>query len=120
MTPGSGLTRQTVSARKLWSLPNRHAILRRDLEADNRNHSMCWFSRALPKGSFETGDCRAGVSFLVQNETPLEIIKRWIGHGSEEMIRRYTHLRPTDRQDVMSRLPVVFPVCPGPESHVTM
>src|SRR5207245_2882056 len=35
------------------------------------------------------------VSFLVQNETPVEIIKRWIGHGSEHMIRHYTHLHPT-------------------------
>ena len=60
------------------------------------------------------------VSFLVQNETPLEIIKRWIGHGSEEMIRRYTHLHPTYRKEVMARLPVVCPVCPGSEMHVTM
>jgi len=53
------------------------------------------------------------VSYLVQNETPLEIIKRWIGHGSEEMIRHYTHLHPTYRKDVMARIPAVFaPIAP--------
>jgi integrase len=54
------------------------------------------------------------VSHLIQNETPLEIIKRWIGHGSEEMIRRYTHLHPTYRKDVIARIPAVFaPLPPG-------
>lgn len=51
------------------------------------------------------------VSFLVQNETPVEIIKKWIGHGSEEMIRLYTHLHPTYRKQIMAKLPVVCPVC---------
>ena len=54
------------------------------------------------------------VSFLVQNETPVEVIKRWIGHGSEEMIRRYTHLHPTYWKQVMAKVPAVFaPVAPS-------
>jgi integrase len=48
------------------------------------------------------------VSHLIQNEVPLEIIKRWIGHGSEDMIRRYTHLHPTYRKSVLARIPSVF------------
>jgi integrase len=48
------------------------------------------------------------VSFLVQNETPFEVIKRWIGHGSEQMIRHYTHLHPTYRKEVMARIPAVI------------
>lgn len=48
------------------------------------------------------------VSFLVQNETPVEIIKRWIGHGSEQMIRHYTHLHPTYCKSVLARIPAVF------------
>jgi integrase len=57
------------------------------------------------------------VSYLVQNETPLEIIKRWIGHGSEEMIRRYTHLHPTYRKKVIARIPSVFaPFAPNFEA----
>ncbi len=48
------------------------------------------------------------VSHLIQNEVPLEIIKRWIGHGSDEMIRRYTHLHPTYRKSVLARIPAVF------------
>ncbi len=46
------------------------------------------------------------VSFLVQNETPVEVIKRWLGHGSEQMIRHYTHLHPTYYKSVMARIPV--------------
>lgn len=54
------------------------------------------------------------VSFLVQNETPVEVIKRWIGHGSEEMIRLYTHLHPTYWKQVMAKVPAVFaPVAPS-------
>jgi integrase len=34
------------------------------------------------------------VSFLVENDTPVEVIKAWIGHGSERMLRLYTHLHP--------------------------
>ena len=34
------------------------------------------------------------VRTLVMAGTPIEVIKKWIRHGSEEMIRRYTHLRP--------------------------
>ena len=59
------------------------------------------------------------VSFLVQNETPLEIIKRWIGHGSEQMIRHYTHLHPTYCKEVMGRIPIVIaPFAPSREACV--
>jgi len=60
------------------------------------------------------------VSFLVQNETPVEVIKRWIGHGSEEMIRRYTHLHPTYWKQVIAKVPVVCPVCPSEPAHAIM
>jgi integrase len=33
-------------------------------------------------------------SFLVEHNVPIPVIKQWIGHGSENMIRRYTHHRP--------------------------
>jgi hypothetical protein len=29
----------------------------------------------------------------MESNGPLETIKTWIGHGSEAMIRRYSHLR---------------------------
>jgi integrase len=45
------------------------------------------------------------VSFLVENNTPVEVIKAWIGHGSERMIRRYTHLRPQYRSRVLASIP---------------
>jgi hypothetical protein len=42
--------------------------------------------------------------------TPL---KRWMRHGSEERIRRYTHLHPKYRKDVIARIPAVFaPIAP--------
>ncbi len=34
------------------------------------------------------------VTALMESNVPLETIKMWIGHGSETMIRRYSHLRP--------------------------
>jgi hypothetical protein len=37
--------------------------------------------------------------------TAIEVIKKWIGHGSEEMIRRYTHFRPDFMQDELARVP---------------
>jgi integrase len=45
------------------------------------------------------------VSTLVMARTAVEVIKKWIGHGSEEMIRRYTHLRPDFMQDELARVP---------------
>jgi hypothetical protein len=37
--------------------------------------------------------------------TPIEVFKKWIGHGSKEMIRRYTHLRPDFMRDELTRVP---------------
>jgi integrase len=54
------------------------------------------------------------VSTLVMAGTPVEVIKKWIGHGSEEMIRRYTHLRPDFMQNELSscRVPDFHPIHP--------
>lgn len=48
------------------------------------------------------------VSFLVEHNAPVEVIKAWIGHGSEGMIRRYTHLRPEYRRRILEAIPAVF------------
>src|SRR5712671_7463397 len=45
------------------------------------------------------------VSTLVMAGTAIEVIKKWIGHGSEEMIRRYTHLRPDFMRAELARVP---------------
>ena len=45
------------------------------------------------------------VLFLVENNTPVEVIKARIGHGSERMIRRYTHLRPQYRSRIFPPIP---------------
>jgi integrase len=45
------------------------------------------------------------VSILVMAGTTIEVIKKWIGHGSEEMIRRYKHLRPDFMRDELARVP---------------
>lgn len=45
------------------------------------------------------------VSFLVENNTPVEVIKAWVGHGSERMVRIYTHLRPLYRSSVLASIP---------------
>jgi hypothetical protein len=40
--------------------------------------------------------------------TPMAVIKKWIGHGSEEMVNRYTHFRPNFMQDELARVPDSF------------
>lgn len=35
------------------------------------------------------------VSYLVECDTPVETIRAWIGHGSDEMVRHYTHSGPS-------------------------
>jgi integrase len=45
------------------------------------------------------------VSMLVMAGTPMVVIKKWIGHGSEEMVNRYTHLRPDFMRDELARVP---------------
>jgi integrase len=49
------------------------------------------------------------VSALVMAGTPMVVIKKWIGHGSEEMVNRYTHLRPSFMQNELERLPDYAP-----------
>lgn len=44
------------------------------------------------------------VSYLVECNTPIETNRAWLGHGSDEMIKRYTHLRPEYRKRVLSRI----------------
>jgi integrase len=37
--------------------------------------------------------------------TPIEVIKRWIGHCSQEMVQLYTHLRADLTRDELARMP---------------
>ncbi len=48
------------------------------------------------------------VSYLVENNTPMETIRAWIGHGSDQMVRRYTHLRPEYRKRILATIPALF------------
>lgn len=48
------------------------------------------------------------VSYLVESGAPMELIREWIGHGSDEMVRRYTHLRPTFRKRALAQIPELF------------
>lgn len=53
------------------------------------------------------------VSYLVECDTPIETIRAWIGHGSDEMVRRYTHLRPEFRKRILNTIPTLLhPVHP--------
>ena len=64
-------------------------------------------SLGIPQGGMHA--FRHGrVSFLVENDTPVEVIKAWIGHGSERMVRRYTHLRPMYRSRVLASIPCLI------------
>lgn len=45
------------------------------------------------------------VSYLVECNTPIETIRAWIGHGSDEMVKLYTHLRPEYRKRILGTIP---------------
>ena len=45
------------------------------------------------------------VSYLVECNVPVETIRAWIGHGSDEMVKLYTHLRPEYRKKVLAQVP---------------
>lgn len=47
------------------------------------------------------------VSFLVENNVPLPMIRLWIGHGSDKMVARYTHARPEFHANVIASLPTI-------------
>lgn len=47
------------------------------------------------------------VSFLVENNVPLPMIRLWIGHGSDKMVQRYTHARPEFHANVIASLPSI-------------
>jgi len=48
------------------------------------------------------------VSFLVENDIPTNVIKQWIGHGSQKMIDLYTHSRPAFHQQALAKLPPII------------
>ena len=48
------------------------------------------------------------VSYLVESNAPIEVIREWIGHGSDEMMRRDTHLRPQFWKRVLQQIPELF------------
>jgi integrase len=48
------------------------------------------------------------VTTLIESTVPLETIKAWIGHGSEAMIRRYSHLRPDCFEKHLAAVPDVL------------
>lgn len=53
------------------------------------------------------------VSYLVECDTPIDTIRAWIGHGSDRMVRLYTHLRPGYRKRILSQVPsLLHPVHP--------
>ncbi len=95
-----GLIFQTLTGKPMWNpgvTEVLHPILRR---------------LGIPQGGMH-GFRHGRVSFLVEHGVPVEVIKAWIGHGSDAMIRRYTHLRPQYRSRILASVPVVIaPVDP--------
>ena len=47
------------------------------------------------------------VSFLVEHNVPLPMIRLWIGHGSDKMVARYTHARPEFHANEIAKLPSI-------------
>src|SRR5258705_11311390 len=63
-----------------------------------------WRDLGLERGGMH-GFRHHRVSTLVMAGTPMVVIKKWIGRGSEEMVNRYTHLRPDFMQSELERVP---------------
>jgi integrase len=59
----------------------------------------------LRKLGLERGGMHGFSSTLVMAGTEIVVIKKWIGHGSEEMVNRYTHLRADFMQSELDRVP---------------
>jgi integrase len=89
----------------LLFLSKRNTPLRNSLVVGKQLHPLL-DTLGIPRGGMHAFR-HFRVSFLVQHETPFEVIRRWIGHGADEMIRRDTHLHPTYRKQVMARIPAV-------------
>lgn len=53
------------------------------------------------------------VSYLVESGVPRDITKAWIGHGSDQMIERYTHLRPGYRAAALANIKPLMPSTSG-------
>jgi len=52
------------------------------------------------------------VSFLVENDTPVEVIKAWIGHGSERMPQYRSRVLASIPSLVGSKVAVIDPIDP--------
>ena len=50
------------------------------------------------------------VSYLVESGVPRDIIKAWIGHGSDAMIELYLHLRPGYRAAALANVKPIYPM----------
>ena len=44
-------------------------------------------------------------SFWVEHDVPVAAIKQWLGDGSEQTIRRYTHHRPEYHSAILAKFP---------------
>jgi len=53
------------------------------------------------------------VSFLVENNVPLPVIRLSIRHGSDQMVSRYTHVMPEFHRRVIAGLPSVASLHPN-------
>jgi len=52
------------------------------------------------------------VSYLVEQGVSRDIIKAWIGHGSDAMIDKYLHLRTSYRAAALANVPSLQPSYP--------
>jgi integrase len=50
------------------------------------------------------------VSYLVESGVQRDVIKAWIGHGSDQMIERYLHLRPGYRAAALANVKPMSPM----------
>jgi len=49
------------------------------------------------------------VSVLVKMRVPREVIREWIGHGSDEMINVYLHLEDEWQNEALNQVPSMIP-----------
>jgi hypothetical protein len=72
-------------------------ILRREPHTERTGDPKMWTPRIQARSCV----------VLVENNVPLPVILRWMGHGSDQVVARYTHARPQFHANTIATLPSI-------------
>lgn len=102
------LIKQHIGDRKagLLFINNRNQALRNTTVLRRHLHPL--LRKLSIKKAGMHGFRHGRVSYLVEQEVPRDIIKAWMGHGSDQMIEIYLHLRKSYRAAALANIKPLF------------